>query len=180
MKYLLLAMLSVVTLAPCANADQLPLPDDQDKWYFTTAGELPFSIQGEIVDELKWKMWYRHIPEYDPIYERYRPYIGATPSVFIQRPDGKVIYKASGANFPTSVAELEDEIVRCIRPRPKPEPTPAPLPTPAPEPDPVPDPVPDVLPAEPEQTDALNLFVLILSSVSGLAAGAVPELLKGK
>ena len=93
------------------------------------------------------------------------------PAVVVQTADGKVVYKASGANLPQSADELASNISISLggcRPRPRP---PAP-PQPQPDVDVDVHPIPDVAPqpARPE-------FPWALLVVAVLIGGAVPVVL---
>jgi hypothetical protein len=177
MKLFVMIALVLAAATSAARAEWFELPDDSHKWYFTTAGNV--SVSGPVVDELKAKMWYRHIATDDPIYARYADQIGRLPAVWIQRPDGYVVYKASGANFPRSIVELEKDLLDCL-PRPRPTPAPAPAPAPAPlppaNPEPLPDvaPVPDVAP-EPE-SEGLSLVLAAIAAILGSGGALVPQL----
>ncbi len=170
-----LSVILFLTAATVANetkwSNELVLPTDEGKWYFTAAGDIDFEITGPTIDALKAQTHYRHIPANDPIYARYADYIGPTPSVFIQRANGHVVFKVSGIDFPKSAAELDKAISRC---RPKPQPTPLP----APKPDRpniditiVPDVfVPDTIVPD-EENEGLNLLLLAISALGGAAGG---------
>ena len=206
--------MAVVTTAVAADertpdvvaGDRLDLPSDEAMWYFTIAGTPGYAIEGPIVNQLKTNAHYRVIPEDDPIYDRYAPIIGKTPAVFVQRPDGFVVFKASGENFPATVADMEHDIQIAIRKmlplggrrdcpscRPRPGPGPTPVPRPAPLiniaplilPDTTPiDVVVDVVPegepdTKPEAEDGQSMIVLALAGLGGLLGGVVPDLMKG-
>ena len=109
----------------------------------------------------------------DRLYQgKYEQYLGGqTPAVLVQRDDGKVAYKASGANIPTDGVKLADDIAKSIEqcfPRPRPKPTPTPSPTPQPGPSIV----PDIRPDEPEEEESSDDFPLLLLLLPFLGAGA--------
>lgn len=105
------------------------------------------------------------------------------PAVVVQKPNGALVYKASGANIPDSAEALAEEIRESLRRsapnwdcrpydpncRPKPKPQPAPLP-PAPAPAPLPDirPVDPVAPSE----DVINWGAGVLLVAVALGGGA--------
>lgn len=166
-----------------AYAEQFSIPTDGGKWYFTTAGDVGDIVTGPVVDELKAKTHYRYIHSEDPIWPRYAGYVGELPAIWIQKPDGKVVFKLSGDNFPRTTGELNRQLLRCL-PRPRPEPEPTPVPTPLPGPTPVPSPVPDVVP-EPvpdvvPEDEGLNTLLMILAGLLGGSGAIVPDLMKGK
>jgi hypothetical protein len=113
----------------------------------------------------------------DPLWrERLARYYGdATPAIVLQRPDGRVCYKASGANLPAEASALGDALATAIaqcRPRPAPSPSPSPSPQPGPQPGPA---IPDLTPRVPEVTPATDsgeshvLWMIVIPIAAGLA-----------
>lgn len=111
----------------------------------------------------------------DPLWrERLARYYGdATPAIVLQRPDGRVCYKASGANLPAEPTALGDAIAASLaqcRPRPAPSPTPAPSPSPQPAPT-----IPDLAPRTPELApsdetgESHVLWMIVIPIAAGLA-----------
>lgn len=102
----------------------------------------------------------------DPLWrERLQPHYGAAvPALIVQRPDGKVCYKASGANLPGNAEQLADEVAAAIgNCRPRPEPQPAPSPSPAPT-------IPDIAPrpAPSGGSDTHALWMIVVPIVAGM------------
>lgn len=104
----------------------------------------------------------------DPLWRgRMQQHYGvAAPALIVQRPDGRVCYKASGANLPADASVLADDVIAAIadcRPRPQPSPTPGPAPSPAPV-------IPDVAPRTPANSgdDSHVLWMIAVPLVAGL------------
>jgi hypothetical protein len=142
------------------------LPNDQDKWYVSVVGNDGDSIYRSVLRwfgenaalvDLKNKVHFCQVASGTPIYqERYAKNISTLPTVRVQKPDGTVIYEASGANIPMSAEGLHAAIaggIDCaqgIRPilpwrrymnnKPCPGPCPGPDTQPV-EPDPAPQPI---------------------------------------
>ncbi len=99
-------------------------------------------------------------------------YSVAAPAIIVQQPDGRVCYKASGANLPSDADALADDIAAALgqcRPRPSPTPTPSPVPTPDPPPSLIPDITPAPPPASDEGTSVLWMIAVpVLAGMAGL------------
>jgi hypothetical protein len=101
--------------------------------------------------------------------ERLQAHYGsASPALIVQRPDGRVCYKASGANLPTDPRQLADDVAAAIadcRPKPAPQPTPTPAPAPSPAPQ-----IPDLSPRPPADTqdDQQVLWMIAVPMLAGL------------
>jgi len=79
----------------------------------------------------------------NPLYKsRFAKAVPTLPAVMIQKSEGKVMYKASGANLPPSPWQMSNDVARLFKNRPYyvlPWRRPKPCPTPGPKPDPLPD-----------------------------------------
>ncbi len=120
----------------------------------------------------------------DALYGRFAAAITTTPAVVLQRADGKVLYKASGANMPPTSAEMAAEVGRLFPNRPHlfpilPRPCPGPN---CPKPEPPkpnvdvnvvtpPPPVPDVRPDVAEESKQVFIPLLIIGGIVSLVAG---------
>lgn len=167
-------LLALVTLLP------------EDGRFYTTVFSDGSPKSNQIINEfnvtpelktLKAQSTFNVVTTSDPRYVRY-PNADA-PSVVIQDKDGKVLFKASGANLPGKGSDLvamiraKREVERC---------RPGPTPSPAPEPAPVPDTVPDILaPSVPDseiKPDGLDLWLKVVIAVSAVGFAIWPELKK--
>jgi hypothetical protein len=104
----------------------------------------------------------------DPLWrERLQQHYGSSaPALIVQRPDGRVCYKASGANLPSDPRALASDIAAAIadcRPKPSPAPSPAPAPQPAPT-------IPDLAPRQPanNEEDQQVLWMIAVPMIAGL------------
>jgi hypothetical protein len=104
----------------------------------------------------------------DPLWrERLQQHYGAAaPALIVQRPDGRVCYKASGANLPSDPRVLAGDVAAAIadcRPKPSPNPSPAPAPSPAPT-------IPDLAPRHPanQDDDQQVLWMIVVPMIAGL------------
>jgi hypothetical protein len=148
------------------------LPNDQGKWYISVVGnandaaylrvlgwfEATASLKG-----LKNQVHFCPVTAGTPIYqERYAANVKGLPTVRVQKPDGTVVYEASGKNLPMTAEGLYGAIAGAVNtaqgirpilpwrrdmerrcPGPGPCPTPNPQPSPGPQPDPEPQPIDD-------------------------------------
>jgi hypothetical protein len=186
--------------APVVKVDQpdaplaeriLQLPEDAGVWHTTIvypqhspSDAASRRLSAALVSDARLRSLLAQTKTYvyastDPLWrERLQKYYGdATPAIVLQMPDGRVCYKASGANLPAQPHELADAIATALEQcRPRPAPTPAPSPTPSPQPT-IPDLTPPALtPATPEATNdgGLALWMILAPLVAGLA-GLVQE-----
>jgi len=144
---------------------EIARPEDGDRNYLTVLGDADPAIVVELQASLP-NAHFHHYKSDDPILSRYEKTVGTFPAVVYQQPNGIVIEKRSGANFPRSQRELNGFAEQCRPFRPKPEPTPPvqPLPPVAP---PVIDPVPDTNGGDP----SIWLYVLLFGGAGASAAG---------
>ena len=166
----------------------IELPEDGNAWYTTiispekTVKNDPIARKLEanlkVNPRLASLIAQTHVNRYHPSHPmwnaKYRPIYGDNPptAIVVQTPDGKVCYKATGANIPSDGDALADSIARAIadcRPRPNPSPTPTPDPTPPV----IPDTVPDIGPDESATTEENLAALLILMGIAGLGGGFI-------
>lgn len=104
----------------------------------------------------------------DPLWkERLQRHYGTTaPALIVQRPDGRVCYKASGASLPGDAVTLADDIAAAIADC-RPRPTPTPQPSPAPQP---PATIPDLSPGKPTTApdESHVLWMIAVPMLAGL------------
>lgn len=163
------------------------LPEDAAGWYFTlfTSGqstERERRVYAWLTSEprlatLVAQTRYNVYRATDKIYQtRYAGQVGSDfPVVVLQRPDGKVCYKCSGANLPETARELAEHVAQAIKdccPFPRPTPTPAPTP-PAPTPTPDLPPIPDITPDQPDEQEvpADDKSAFYIALLVAMAAG---------
>jgi len=146
---------------------EIARPEDGDRNYLTVLGD----ADPVIVEKLRGSFPAAHFHHYksnDPILPRYAKTVGTFPAVVYQKPNGIVIEKLSGDNFPTSQRELTGFVEQCRPFRPRPEPTPPVQPEPPVAPLVVPTPVPDTNGGE----DGAGVLLYVILAALGAAGGA--------
>jgi len=210
MKKLLLSALCMLALCaaaiPCfadavngvlAEERVVRLPQDSGKWYVSVVGNVCDARYKEIVGwfdanpslkKLKNQVHFCPVASNTGIYrERYARNVKGLPTVRMQKPDGKVVYEASGRNIPMTAAGLNGALANSVfaatgcrpilpwrrdmeRRCPGPCPTPQPEPQPDPEPQPLDDGGPPIVDPVPE-TEDLPLWGLALLVNGGFLVG---------
>lgn len=179
------------------------LPNDSGKWYISVVGSACDARYREVLGwfdtypglmEAKNQVHFCPVTSSTAIYkERYAPNVKALPTVRLQKPDGTVVYEASGKNIPMTAAGLNGAMAAAVntaqgirpvlpwrrdmeRRCPGPSPCPTPQPGPQPEPDPEPQPLDDgAIPdfgEPPVEAPVPWLAVLVpIGFVGGIGAG---------
>lgn len=177
------------------------LPQDQNKWYVSVVGSATDPRYKEVVGwfdtnaslkRLKSQVHFCLVRAGTPIYqERYAANVKGLPTVRVQKPDGVVVYEASGKNLPMTAEGLHGAIAgavntaqgirpilpwrrdmerRCPGPGPCPTPNPSPDPQPDPEPQPIDDGGPPIL-DDPPVESAVPWGLLPPLCLAGLVVG---------
>lgn len=108
---------------------EIARPEDGNLNYLTVLGDADESIVNQLKSSFP-NVHFHHYKSNDPILPRYEKTVGSFPAVVYQQPNGVVIEKLSGDNFPRSQRELTGFVEQCRPFRPRPEPTPPIQPTP--------------------------------------------------
>ena len=183
------------------------LPDDSGKWFISVVGErndarytkvLGWFASDANLKKLKDQVHFCPVDTEMTIYRtRYSYFVKELPTVRLQKPDGTVVYEATGDKIPMTAAGLHGAVAnavtkaeglrpvlpwradlrrRCpLKPSPTPQPNPDPDPTPTPDPDPQPIDGPDGPPVIDEPVEPVEAVVqwvwLPLLCFMGLLAG---------
>jgi len=204
----LLALFGVV--APCladtvngvlAEERVVNLPQDSAKWYVSVVGSANDARYNGVVGwfstntnlkKLKDQVHFCQVTSDTAIYkDRYAANVKGLPTVRVQKPDGVVVYEASGKNLPMTAEGLYGVIAgavntaqgirpilpwrrdmerRCPGPGPCPSPNPSPDPQPDPEPQPIDDGGPPIL-DDPPVESAIPWGLLPPLCLAGLVVG---------
>lgn len=164
MKLILAFILSLV-LSPFTTAGEIPRVEDGNKNYVTAFGDVPDNVIAAVRSDYP-TAHYRKIAESDPIASRYTGYF-EFPSIVVQDPSGKVLYKKSEFGAERNPHPLDAPIGGNYRPG---RPCPAPVAPVAPtvEPPVLIEPVPDT----PESSDDPDILAALLIAAAGAAGGA--------
>jgi len=128
---LLLAVLAAPCFADTATANGVlaeqrvvNLPNDQGKWYISVVGNANDTAYTRVLDwfeanvslkGLKNKVHFCPVTAGTPIYqERYAANVKGLPTVRVQKPDGTVVYEASGKNLPMTAEGLYGAIAGAV------------------------------------------------------------------
>lgn len=127
-KYLLFVLCVLLVASPClagvtggvlTEERVVRLPNDEAKWHVSVVGEtgsgeysavLAWFDEGKLAD-LKRQVHFHQVGTDSAIYEsRYKPNVKGLPTVRVQKPDGTVVYEASGDSIPITPEGLYSAI----------------------------------------------------------------------